>query len=310
MPAVHHLVRFLLLVSLTLLSGGARAIDVVVVLSERGPGYLEATEVMVAELGRAGLTVSDTDVRSANSVATALAQQTPRVIVTLGYESLRQVLEARPRVPVLAALIPRSGFERLLRDHASVRPAVAALYLDQPIGRQMDVIRLAFGAGHRVAVLLGPESSWQRSLLTASASAQGFSLQLAEVGASQTVAHALADVLEGADVLLALPDTQVYNATTVGNVLMSSYRARVPVLAFSPAYVRAGATLSLHSTPVQVGQQVALMVRQHLQAGAVLTNQYPADFAITVNERVARSLDLDLNAAMLTEQLTRLAKKP
>ena len=307
---MHHLVRFLLLVSLTLLSGGARAIDVVVVLSERGPGYLEATEVMVAELGRAGLTVSDTDVRSANSVATALAQQTPRVIVTLGYESLRQVLEARPRVPVLAALIPRSGFERLLRDHASVRPAVAALYLDQPIGRQMDVIRLAFGAGHRVAVLLGPESSWQRSLLTASASAQGFSLQLAEVGASQTVAHALADVLEGADVLLALPDTQVYNATTVGNVLMSSYRARVPVLAFSPAYVRAGATLSLHSTPVQVGQQVALMVRQHLQAGAVLTNQYPADFAITVNERVARSLDLDLNAAMLTEQLTRLAKKP
>jgi ABC-type uncharacterized transport system substrate-binding protein len=307
---VHHLVRFLLLVSLTLLSGGARAIDVVVVLSERGPGYLEATEVMVAELGRAGLTVSDTDVRSANSVATALAQQTPRVIVTLGYESLRQVLEARPRVPVLAALIPRSGFERLLRDHASVRPAVAALYLDQPIGRQMDVIRLAFGAGHRVAVLLGPESSWQRSLLTASASAQGFSLQLAEVGASQTVAHALADVLDGADVLLALPDTQVYNATTVGNVLMSSYRARVPVLAFSPAYVRAGATLSLHSTPVQVGQQVALMVRQHLQAGAVLTNQYPADFAITVNERVARSLDLDLNAAMLTEQLKRLARKP
>lgn len=310
MPAVHHLVRFLLLVSLTLLSGGARAIDVVVVLSERGPGYLEATEVMVAELGRAGLTVSDTDVRSANSVATALAQQTPRVIVTLGYESLRQVLEARPRVPVLAALIPRSGFERLLRDHASVRPAVAAMYLDQPIGRQMDVIRLAFGAGHRVAVLLGPESSWQRSLLTASASAQGFSLQLAEVGASQTVAHALADVLDGADVLLALPDTQVYNATTVGNVLMSSYRARVPVLAFSPAYVRAGATLSLHSTPVQVGQQVALMVRQHLQAGAVLTNQYPADFAITVNERVARSLDLDLNAAMLTEQLKRLARKP
>lgn len=310
MPAVHHFVRFLLLVSLTLLSGGARAIDVVVVLSERGPGYLEATEVMVAELGRAGLTVSDTDVRSANSVATALAQQTPRVIVTLGYESLRQVLEARPRVPVLAALIPRSGFERLLRDHASVRPAVAALYLDQPIGRQMDVIRLAFGAGHRVAVLLGPESSWQRSLLTASAGAQGFSLQLAEVGASQTVAHALADVLDGADVLLALPDTQVYNATTVGNVLMSSYRARVPVLAFSPAYVRAGATLSLHSTPVQVGQQVALMVRQHLQAGAVLTNQYPADFAITVNERVARSLDLDLNAAMLTEQLKRLAKKP
>lgn len=303
-------VRLLLLVTLVLLGGSARATDVVAVLSERGAGYLEAMDVLAADLGRSGLSLSDTDVRSATNMVAALAQQKPRIIVTLGYESLRQVLEVDPRVPVLAALIPRAGYERLLRGRTSTRTAVAALYLDQPIARQLDVIRLAFGAAHRVGVLLGPESSWQQSLLTAAATAQGFSLQSAEVGPSRTVAHALADVLEDAHVLLALPDAQVYNATTVGNVLISSYRARVPVLAFSPAYVRAGATLSLHSTPVQVGLQVALMVRQFVQTGTPPASQYPADFSITVNERVARSLDLDLNAAGLTEQLKRMVRKP
>lgn len=307
---MRRLVRILLLVILTLLGGGAHATDVVAVLSERGGAHLEALEALASELGRMGMSVSATEARSAADVAAALAQQKPGVVVTVGYESLRQVLDSDPRVPVLAALIPRAGFEGLLRGRPSNRSAVVALYLDQPVARQLEVLRLAFGSARRVAVLLGPESSSQQSLLTTSASVQGFTLQMAEVGPSRTVARALTEVLEGADVLLALPDAQVYNAATVGNVLISSYRARIPVLAFSPAYVRAGATLSLHSTPAQVGLQVALMVRQFVQTGTLPASQYPSDFAITVNERVARSLDFDLNASLLTEQLKRLVRKP
>lgn len=305
-----HVVRILLLVTLSLFGCHARAVDVVAVLSERGAGYSEALEALSAELGRAGLTVSDTDVRSTGSVAASLAQHQPKIIVTMGFEALRQVLDGGARVPVVAALIPRSGYEQLLRSLSTPRQAVAALYLDQPIARQMELIRLAFGGARRVAVLLGSESSWQQSLLRVSAVAHGFNLQSAEVGAPSTLAPALADVLQGADVLLAMPDSQVYNATTVTNVLMSSYRARVPVLAFSPAYARAGATLSLHSTPLQAGQQVAQMVRLYTQTGAAPISQYPTEFAITVNERVARSLDLDLNSTVLTEQLKRLARKP
>ncbi|MDE2419283.1 MAG: hypothetical protein KGN32_15915 [Burkholderiales bacterium] len=301
--------RLFLLLTLAFLGEGARASDVVAVLSERGASYREALDTLVSELWRAGLTVSDTDVQNPTGVAATLAYQNPRMVVTLGYESLRQVLEGDSRIPVVAALIPRAGFERLVRGRPSARP-VAALYLDQPVARQLELVRLAFGAARRVAVILGPDSSGQQVHLAAAAISLGLTLQSAEVGPSRTVANALAEVLDGADVLLALPDGQVYNATTVSNVLITSYRAHVPMLAFSPAYVRAGATLALHSTPVQVGQQVAQMVKHSIQSGLLSPSQYPTDFSVTINERVARSLDLDLHASQLTEQLKRTARKP
>ena len=47
-------------------------------------------------------------------------------------------------VAVLAALIPRISFERVLADANRKSPSnVAALYLDQPFTRQLDLLRLA-----------------------------------------------------------------------------------------------------------------------------------------------------------------------
>jgi ABC-type uncharacterized transport system substrate-binding protein len=105
-------------------------------------------------------------------------------------------------------------------------------------------------------------------------------------------------------------DPQVYNSGSIANVLLATYRARVPVLAFSPSYVRAGALLSLHSTPVQIGTQAGSMARSLLQGSASPAAVYPADFTVTVNEHVARSLGLTLDAPTLSDRLRRLEKRP
>jgi ABC-type uncharacterized transport system substrate-binding protein len=82
------------------------------------------------------------------------------------------------------------------------------------------------------------------------------------------------------------------------------------VLGFSPAYVRAGALVSLHSTPAQVGIQAASLARSVLNGQSPAPSQYPADFTVEVNTHVARSLGLELDAAALTKQLRQLERKP
>jgi ABC-type uncharacterized transport system substrate-binding protein len=82
------------------------------------------------------------------------------------------------------------------------------------------------------------------------------------------------------------------------------------VLAFSPAYVKAGALLSVHSSASQAGQQLASMASAVLQGVAQPVSQYPLDFNVTVNEYVARSLGLSLDARNLAERLHRLEKRP
>lgn len=288
---------------------GASAAEVTVVSSERTAGYVEALDVLVAELARLNLPVSDVDLPTGGSLAAVLVQQKPKLIVTLGTEALRQVLAQESRIPVLAALIPRTSFERVARASVSKAP-IAALYLDQSMARQLDLVHLAFPTAQRVGVLFGGESIAQRTAISAAAAARSLVLVNGVVSPAHTVANALSDALDGSDILLAVPDPQVFNPNTVANVLMSTYRARVPVVAFSPAYVRSGAALSLHTLPSQVGAQAAVLVRQFLQSGVLPASQYPLDFSISVNERVARSMGLDLDARDLTELLRRLERKP
>jgi putative ABC transport system substrate-binding protein len=136
--------------------------------------------------------------------------------------------------------------------------------------------------------------------------ARGLELLEASVERDGSVFTGLKRVLEDADVLLAVPDSQVYNSSSIQNILLTSFRAKVPLVAFSPAYVRAGALLAVHATPAQIGVQAATIARGVLQGKALSpTPLYSQDFMVTVNDHVARSLGLTLDAQALNVRLHR-----
>jgi ABC-type uncharacterized transport system substrate-binding protein len=86
--------------------------------------------------------------------------------------------------------------------------------------------------------------------------------------------------------------------------LLTSFRAKVPLVAFSPAYVKAGALMALHVTPTQVGRQAASLFRGVVQGkGLPAQPVYSSEFSVAVNEHVARSLELTLDAQALGERL-------
>lgn len=296
-----------------LYAGVVSAAEVVLVLSERTAGYNEAAVAFAAELSKGGVNSSDiVSITSGEGGASFVSDKfAAKVVVTLGSTALRQVLFSESRVPVVAALIPRASSERILKESARrTLNNVSVLYLDQPFARQLDLLRMVLPNRHRIGVLLGPESLAQQPALLWAMQAKGLEMVPGIVSPNGTLSGALQATLDGTDALLAIPDAQVYNTTTVSNILVGTYRARVPVFAFSPAYVRAGALASVHSTAAQVGVQAAAMTRQVLQGGTLPTGQYPAEFVVTVNERVARSLELPADEVDLTERLKQLEKRP
>jgi ABC-type uncharacterized transport system substrate-binding protein len=121
----------------------------------------------------------------------------------------------------------------------------------------------------------------------------------------------LKKVLADADVLLALADQQVFNPQTIQNILLASFRAQVPMVGFSPAYVRAGALLAIFSTPEQIGRQSAALAKDVLQGkGLPATPLYPSNFSVMVNDHVARSLGLSLEPSTLTARLKSAESAP
>ncbi len=294
-------------------AGWVSAAEVLVLSSERSPSYTDASQAAVSELVRLGVRRTDIAQLYASELAAGDlgTAQGAKVWITLGSDALARALQREGRPALVSALIPRLGFERLLRDNPGKTTAPAlAVYLDQPFGRQLDLMRLVLPETRRVGVLWGPESTAQQATLQAAAQARGMDVVAGSVTASTTLFSGLKSVLDGADVLLAVADPQVYNGATISNILLATYRARVPMVAFSPAYVKAGAMLAVYSTPRQIGVQAGALARTVLQGGAVPASQYPLEFSVAVNEHVARSLGVVLDEATLNERMHRMERRP
>jgi len=289
-------------------------VHVGIVQSQNSAPYMDATQALVNSLARQGAPRHAVEILSPAELAGLPAARLSRVKVwvALGTEAATALAQAQLKVPVLNALLPRSSFERVLR--ASGRRASARfnlLQLDQPVPRQLALVRLALPQARRLGVLWGPDSLSKAPVLRSLASSQGLVLQEAQLDEGMSLFAALQSVLDSSEVLLAFADPLVFNSNSIQNILMTTIRVHVPLVAFSPAYVRAGALLAVYSTPTQVGTQSARWVL------GVLANQSlpeqplePDDFEVGVNAQVARALGLSLDAKVLHQAMKRQEQQP
>lgn len=307
---MHHLVAHLILTCLLALSLPAAARDKVwVVMSGEGGVYAETAAVLRNELEREaalkfGLPDSMLDTQEAP----------PTLIVTVGtaaFDTTHRWLSERyaiwGHVPVVASLLPRSAYDARIEEAGRSTRAMSAVVLDQPIGRQMALIKRALPTWSRVGVLLGPQTRPQLPQLDRQARQRELRLVPSPaVDSLEQVYPALREVLQSADVLLALPDAVLYNSSSLQNILLASYRARVPLVAFSPVHVKAGALMAVHTTPAQVARHTAGVVRGWLAGRGLPPVQVPREFDVVVNSHVANSLGLRIDeATQIAEDLRR-----
>ena len=224
------------------------------------------------------------------------------LVITVGAEAAGHVLGRDNTAPVLCILIPSATYAALRgahRDTPGNAPASSAIYLDHPLDRQLNLIRLALPGRSTIGVLLGPTSSPAREALQAAAARNGLSLWVQEMAPDGNPVAALSPLLDQSQVLLALPDPLVYNRFSLQGVLLTTYRRRVPVIAFSAGHVRAGALAAIHSTPEQIARQTAEVVRDlaRQEERRLPDARHPDYYTVSVNRQVAHSLGLSLPAA-------------
>jgi ABC-type uncharacterized transport system substrate-binding protein len=208
--------------------------------------------------------------------------------------------------PLLSILVPRLAFERIASPARLRAGTLSAVFLDQPPGRQMELIRLALPGRHTVGLLVGGESTPHIPGLEKAAIERELQIVVA-LAPPSGLAASLQTLLGDTDVLLALPDPAVFNSQTAASILTASYRRQVPLIGFSPAYVRAGALAAVYSTPAQVGARGGEVLRQAMAARTLPPPQWPREFLVTVNQDVAHSLGFNIDEASLQENLRQKA---
>lgn len=275
--------------------------SIALVLSEDGGPYAEFATGLRDALDGSGWSIA-----RAGRPGTA----PPDLIVAAGSEALRKVLAGGPTVPVIATLLPRQSYERILAESGRPRSRLTAITLDQPPARQASFLRHLLPGHKRIGLLLSDETQTLVPAFRQAFANAGLSLDSENSDdSSSALLSALNSLLPRVNLLLAVPDSTIYKRDNIKAILVTSYRHQRPLVAYSAAFVKAGALAALYSTPAQIARQTADLVvaANPPPAGAIA----PALFAVSINQNVAQALGLaipdevTIRQAMLADRESR-----
>jgi putative tryptophan/tyrosine transport system substrate-binding protein len=219
------------------------------------------------------------------------------VYVAVGPAALQAALSADVPGPLVSAFVSSEAYLRLTgAGHPRRARPVTAIYAEAAPAAQMELIRRLYRRRVMVGVLLSPSTRYLQPQIERAAAAAELpvSFEVVEPGAHPV--RALAG-LSSASVLLAVPDPELYNAQVARAVLESTYRRRQGVIGFTKAMVSAGTLGAAYATVDDVVAQLGQMV-DALMAGQVVDPQYPLYWRVAINDSVARSLDLVIDASV------------
>ncbi len=290
---------------------GTLAATVAILLSGSGGGYVEVSEAIQAELRKQANTRVLLGQAGQQSLD-ELALNNSHLLIAVGAKAAQQALkQADNRTLILCVLLPRATFEALLsQQRQTENRRVSAVYLDQPLNRQIELMRQALPRLTRVGAVFGPDSATELERIRTLLDSRGLKLVSETLQGDSELFGALQRVMGGAEVFLAVPDAQIINPDTAQNLLLTSFRFRIPVVGYSASSVRAGASLAVFSTPQQIGQQAGEVARQILRGDSLPAPHYPRYFSVLSNRQMANSLNLGIDDdSSLKERLLRLERE-
>ncbi|MFZ5934357.1 ABC transporter substrate-binding protein [Pseudomonas putida] len=209
-------------------------------------------------------------------------------LVLLDNSALEWRLSDNNGPPALAMRVSRVQAEQRL---GKSRPAyLTLLWSDAPLARQLRLAHYLLPQAQRIGVLYGKHSQFLLDELRQAARPLGLEI-VAQDWPDQRDSRPLQHLLASSDVLLGLDDPDLYNSKTAKNLLLSSYGRQMALIGPNAGFVRAGALASTYSDQ---DDWLAVLDRLLDQPPAHWPRSlYPALYAVSGNQQVARALGLE-----------------
>ncbi len=219
-----------------------------------------------------------------------------QLLIAIGSQTTKKLLEANIKTPILSALIPRHITKSLSSAHPE-KKNWSSLLIDQPTDRQFHLITAVLGPHKNVGILLGPYTKDLDKALKKASIKTGHNVKIEEIESSDQLSTSLKALNNSTDVLLTLPDPTVYNKGTIRGILLLAYRNKLPIIGFSQAYVKAGAIAAIYSKPEQISEQLTIIIKSFfINKSFQQKKYYPDKYSVALNKNIARSLGIKLTS--------------
>ena len=232
------------------------------------------------------------DNSEAGQLAGKIAQQDPALIYCLGSRACQAVQQMAGQRPVVASML-------LTPESITVAAQATGVFLNYSPQTQLQWLKKLFPDIHRVGVIYNPAQN--QALIdkaTETARQLGMELVAAPVDTPKELPNALKNLLRNVDILWALPDRMVLAPQSAKEILLTSFRNRIPVIGASAPWVKSGALYALDWDYADIGAQNAAMALQLIKGTPInkIPVAGPRSVAYTLNLKTVEHMKLDMPA--------------
>jgi putative ABC transport system substrate-binding protein len=175
--------------------------------------------------------------------------------------------------------------------------------LEVPVDRQLKFMRAFLPTLHRLGVLYDPAKTSSRVKdAVQQATISGFQLKALPVESEKEVPQQLRMLLPDVEALWLMPDSTVLTNESLRFILDSALARKIPVIGYSPEFVRLGALLSISVNYGQVGRETGLLATRILDKELLLPlNPVPIErLKTTVNLKTAKFLGMPIPKELMS----------
>ncbi|MDH5545980.1 MAG: hypothetical protein OEZ43_10325 [Gammaproteobacteria bacterium] len=214
-------------------------------------------------------------------------------ILTIGTDATLKVASlSSADSNILALFVTRSTYGFVKKKYPNLY--LDAITLDQPIERVVDFAIRSLNSPGELGFLLGPSSIHLRQAIEAVLEQKNVKAYFSVIKDESNSAQELKKFLVQKVPVVAIPDSVAYSPRNAKWLLYMAYQQRVPVVGFSPAFIRAGAISAIYSTPEQILLQAADIFTNNIRLSSDKQGQSydPKEFSVEYNDAIYKSLKI------------------
>ncbi|MCF7970051.1 MAG: hypothetical protein K9L22_02660 [Methylococcaceae bacterium] len=298
---MRHVTLFLTLY-LTLLSAYAEpAFPVSALISSNSKIYQQVLDAMVLHAQNQQkpikLSIHIIDQETTDNDTALLAKikaESPLALLSLGSAATRFAVKNFSRTPICAALIVDDSLVKNV-------PNATAIVLNFPVKLQLEWLKKIAPHKNHLAVFYNPEKNQTEvQQLQRLAGQYAVTIHPYSVSSTLDLVDTLKHLSQQIDVLWSFPDTSFLNPQSAKQLLLYSFRNRIPLIGVSEQWTKAGALYALDRDYSDIGRQCndkLQLLAQGVKAKNIAIS-IPEKVYYSINERTFEHMKIDLPASL------------
>ncbi len=225
----------------------------------------------------------------------------PALIFTIGTRATLFAKKNFPNLPIVFSMVLNPVKAGVIKSFAVPESNLTGASLDILPEIQFKKLKELQPNLKRVGVIYNAnEKEWLKNIEMA-AKKTGLLLIAQPISSESDVPIVLDEIHSKIDALWAQTDATIYNAQSAQHILLTLIRHKIPLMAFSASYVKAGALLALECNYVSIGRQAGQAAVEILagKSPSMLSVSFPEELNLVINKRISEIIEIDIPANML-----------